>query len=99
MSRFLASREASCLKNVVVSGLAPPDVVNKSGVMEARSSSWISSSYFHIWLAQYIAGGPGGGGCSVGGCIWVKILTLKRVFSAWLPQNPLAWRCQGVLHC
>ena len=31
-SRFSASRQAKCFRNVVVSGLAPPDVLNTSGV-------------------------------------------------------------------
>ena len=43
-SRFSASCEAKCFRNVAVSGLAPPDVLNTSGVKEALSTSRIRSS-------------------------------------------------------
>ena len=44
-SRLSASREARCFKKVVVSGLAPPDVLNTSGVNVAFSTSKTLSSY------------------------------------------------------
>ena len=45
MSLFSASFELRCLRQVLVSVLAPPEVVNTRGVNEARSTSWMGSSY------------------------------------------------------
>ena len=48
-SLFSTSFEARCLRKVLVSGLAPPEVVNTRGVNEARSTSRMHSSYwFHL---------------------------------------------------
>ena len=89
-SCFSASIEAGCFRKVVVSGLAPPDVLNTSGVKEALSTLEIRSSY-SLHLAR---------SCQLyqelredflfDGAFGLKILTSKKVFSAWLPQNPLA---------
>ena len=38
-SRFYARSEAKCFRKVVVSWLAPPNVLNTSGVKEALSTS------------------------------------------------------------
>ena len=44
-SLFYASFGARCLRKVLVSGLAPPEVVNTKGVNEARSTSQMCSLY------------------------------------------------------
>ena len=43
--RSSGSSEAKCFMKVEVSGLAPPEVLNTSGVKEALSTSRIRSSY------------------------------------------------------
>ena len=47
-SRLSASREARCFRKVVVSGLAPPDVLKTRGVNVAFSTSTTLSSYMYL---------------------------------------------------
>ena len=76
-SRFSASSEAKCFRKVVVSGLAPPEVLNTSGVKKALSNLRIRSSYlFH--LAHLCSMGHLDGRC-----------LHQEGIVASLPKNPL----------
>ena len=51
-SCFSTSSEAKCFIKVVVSGLAPPEVLNTSGLKEAFLTLRICSSYFFYCLVH-----------------------------------------------